>query len=129
MFPTSICRAARRCMNDGGRDFESRSIAPRATGGGLAAPVWGDFMRRVYYADAPDDGPGEADGGSDAPLPLLPIPHPWPILEGLLVRRVDSRTGLLASRWCPSDEAYDELYLPGTEPTDDCDREGPRRNP
>jgi len=105
-------------------------IAPRATGGGLAAPVWGDFMRRVYYAAAPEnDGPGEAGGGSDAPLPLLPIPHPWPILEGLLVRRVDSRTGLLASRWCPGDEAYDELYLPGTEPTDDCDRQGPRRNP
>ena len=24
------------------------SIVDRATGGGLAAPVWGDFMRRVY---------------------------------------------------------------------------------
>ena len=105
-------------------------IVPLATGGGLAAPVWGDFMRRVYYADAPvHDGPGGADGRGETPLPLLPIPGPWPILEGLIVRRVDSRTGLLASRWCPGDEAYDELYLPGTEPTGDCDRQGPRRNP
>ena len=105
-------------------------IVPLATGGGLAAPVWGDFMRRVYYADASvNDGPGGADGRGETPLPLLPIPGPWPILEGLIVRRVDSRTGLLASRWCPSDEAYDELYLPGTEPTGDCDRQGPRHNP
>ena len=86
-------------------------IVARATGGGLASPVWGDFMRQVYYADEP----------------LLPIPDPWPIPEGLITRRVDSHTGLLASRWCPANEAYDELYLPGTEPTVDCDR--PRRNP
>ena len=89
------------------------SIVPRATGGGLAAPVWGDFMKKVYYADAP----------------LLPVPGPWPIPEGLITRRVDSLTGLLASRWCPPDEAYDELFLPGTEPTAACDRQGPRRDP
>ena len=39
---------------------------------------------------------------------------------------VDSRTGLLASRWCPAEDAYLELYLPGTEPTELCDRSGPR---
>ncbi len=88
-------------------------IVPRATGGGLAAPVWGDFMKEVYYADAP----------------LLPIPDPWPIPEGLIMRRVDTSTGLLASRWCPANESYDELYLPGTEPTVRCDRQGPRRDP
>lgn len=106
-------------------------IVARATGGGLAAPVWGDFMRRVYYyGDAPtSDAPGGGAAADEPPLPLLPIPDPWPIPEGLLMRRVDSRTGLLASRWCPGDEAYDELYLPGTEPTDDCDRQAPHRNP
>ena len=31
MFPTSIRRAARRCMNAGGRDFARRSTAARAT--------------------------------------------------------------------------------------------------
>lgn len=102
-------------------------IAPRATGGGLAAPVWGDFMRRVYYAHAPATDTGGAGGRPR--VPLLPVPDPWPIPEGLIVRRVDGRTGLLASRWCPADEAYDELYLPGTEPIGVCDRQGPRRNP
>ena len=101
-------------------------IVPRATGGGLASPVWGDFMRRVYYGDLPAAGDA-ANGGKDGeqPVPLLPIPDPWPILDGLITRRVDSRTGLLASRWCPVEDAYDELYLPGTEPTEACD---PARN-
>ena len=87
-------------------------IVPRATGGGLASPVWGDFMRRVYY------GGGDEEGEA---LPLLPIPGPWPIPDGLITRRVDNRTGLLASRWCPVEDAYDELYRPGTEPTEYCD--------
>ena len=86
-------------------------IVPLATGGGLASPVWGEFMRRVYYGDADDE----------LSFPLLPIPEPWPIPDGLVTRRVDSRTGLLASRWCPMEDAYVELYLPGTEPTEDCD--------
>ena len=81
-------------------------IVARATGGGLAAPVWGRFMKRVY---------DEAD-------PLLATPDPWAISEGLVTRRVDNRTGLLASRWCPPEDAYQELYLPGTEPTSLCDR-------
>ena len=97
------------------------TIVPRATGGGLASPVWGEFMRRVYYADLPAAG----DGEGQQPVPLLPIPDPWPIPDGLITRRVDSRTGLLASRWCPVKDAYDELYLPGTEPTEACD---PARN-
>lgn len=87
------------------------SIVPRASGGGLASPVWGEFMRRVYYGDADDE----------VSFPLLPIPDPWPIPDGLIARRVDSRTGLLASRWCAMEDAYVELYLPGTEPTEDCD--------
>lgn len=87
------------------------SIVPRASGGGLASPVWGEFMRRVYYGDADEE----------EPVPLLPIPGRWPIPEGLITRRVDGSTGLLASRWCPVEDAYDELYLPGTEPTEFCD--------
>ena len=94
-------------------------IVNRATGGGLASPVWGEFMRRVYYADLPLDD-GDTPAGWE--LPLLPVPAPWTIPEALVTRRVDSRTGLLASRWCPPDDAYDEFYLPGTEPTQPCDR-------
>ena len=98
-------------------------IVARASGGGLASPVWGEFMRRVYYGDA----------GFESP-PLLPIPIPWPIPDGLITRRVDSSTGLLESRWCPVEDAYDELYRPGTEPTEFCDpasfrRTTPRRDP
>jgi penicillin-binding protein 1A len=134
------------------------NIWERATGGGDAAPVWGRFMRRVYYGEgtraeadsvlrargylhplAEALGPGE--GAEATPRPsaagdargatvvrgyLLPIPQPWPILEGLITREVDSKTGLLASRWCPQDQAYLELYLPGTEPTEYCDISGPR---
>lgn len=86
-------------------------IVPRATGGGLASPVWGEFMRRVYYGDADDE----------ESLPLLPLPGSWPIPNGLITLRVDTSTGLLGSRWCPVEDAYDELYLPGTEPTEYCD--------
>ena len=55
---------------------------------------------------------------------LLPIPNEWPILPGLVTRQVDNRSGLLASRWCPADSAYTELFLPGTEPTELCDQTG-----
>ena len=103
-------------------------IAPVATGGGFAAPVWGEFMRRVYYDDLDDLDEGAVADSSDVaprePHPLLEIPEPWPMLDGLITRRVDRRTGLLASSWCPEEDAYTEWYLPGTEPTADCDRQG-----
>ncbi len=92
-------------------------IAPLATGGGVASPVWGQFMRQVYFGDL-DLPEGEE------PSPILEIPSTWGIPDGLISRRVDSKTGLLASRWCPEEDAYTELYLPGTEPTVDCDRQG-----
>lgn len=130
------------------------NIWDRATGGGDAAPVWGRFMRRVYYSDSTRayadsvlmargylPPPGQEMGmessmqGADSlsarePAEirgyLLPIPEPWPIPEGLTTRMVDSKTGLLASQWCPQDRAYLELYIPGTEPTEPCDMSGPR---
>ncbi len=131
------------------------NIWPKATGGQDAAPVWGAFMRRVYQGDGtrafadsvfrargyqanpePSDLiPGEPESAQDAPPPvrtrgfLLPIPSPWPILPGLLTRQVDSKTGLLASRWCPEEDSYTELYLPGTEPKELCDRSMIRRRP
>ncbi len=91
-------------------------IHPNATGGGDAAPVWGEFMRRVYVGDE------EANGGGEGAI--LPTPEPWS-LEGLATHEVDDRTGLLASRWCPPEQRYMEVFIPGTEPTDLCDRAGP----
>jgi penicillin-binding protein 1A len=127
------------------------NIWERATGGGDASPVWGRFMRRVYYSDSTrayadsvfqsrgygaatlpgqasvgDATPANADGGSGTKPRgfLLPIPEPWPILPGLVIKQVDNRSGLLASRWCPADSAYTEYYRPGTEPTEFCDQSG-----
>ncbi|MBT7503853.1 MAG: hypothetical protein HN645_13105, partial [Gemmatimonadales bacterium] len=59
-------------------------------------------------------------------LPLLPIPERWPLLPGLNAVLVDRQTGKLASRWCPEDEQYLEYYIPGTEPTEFCDRSNRR---
>lgn len=99
------------------------NIWPGTTGGGDAAPAWGRFMRQVYYGDPPG---AEADSLGERRGPLLPVPEPWPFPPGIVTRRVDSKTGLLASRWCPEDQAYTEYYLPGTEPTEYCDMSGPR---
>jgi hypothetical protein len=142
------------------------TIWENATGGADAAPVWGRFMKRVYYgegtqehadsvfrargfglaegvrtegeegvveeAQAPDPAQVEDLSALDEEYPflnkgyLLPIPKPWPVLPGLVVREVDNRTGLLASRWCPADSAYTEYYIPGTEPKEFCDMSGVR---
>jgi len=132
------------------------NIWERATGGGDAAPVWGRFMRRVYYSDStrayadsvmmargylpPPGQTAEAGVSSGEPSSLtrnegsvpaeirgylLPIPEEWPIPEGITTRMVDSKTGLLASQWCPEDRAYLELFIPGTEPTESCDMSRP----
>ena len=44
------------------------------------------------------------------------------MVDGLTRREVDPVTGLLASRWCNDEPSYFELYIPGTEPTEVCDR-------
>ena len=94
-----------------------------ATGGGLAAPVWGRFMKQVYYgAEAADDAGSEAE----ARPAVLAVPQRWPVPSGLNAVRVDRRTGLLASRWCAEEDQYLEYFLPGTEPTEFCDRTGRR---
>jgi penicillin-binding protein 1A len=95
-----------------------------ATGGGQAAPVWGAFMRRVYQGVEADEEAGITE--EDARLPLLPIPDEWAIPEGLNSVLVDRKTGLLASRWCPEEDQYVEYYIPGTEPTELCDRSSRR---
>ena len=94
----------------------------QATGGGLAAPVWASFMRRVYMR-----GQGDGDNTSfQAQDPLLPIESGWPLLPGLNAVLVDRRTGKLASPWCAEEDRYLEYYLPGTEPTELCDRSSRR---
>ena len=104
-------------------------IVEGATGGRFASPVWGEFAKRVYYGSANGAGAANADGlsaenrnaGGES---VLDVPLRWPWPEGVVTRRIDAKTGTLASRWCPDSDAYDEHYLPGTEPTKVCDREG-----
>lgn len=85
-----------------------------ATGGADAAPVFADFLHRIYLGDPAEDGD-----------PILPRPEPWPMPSELTTRMVDPTTGKLASEWCPRDQAYLEIFVPGTEPTELCDLQGP----
>ncbi len=99
-------------------------IAPgrrQATGALIPAPVWGAFMKRVYEGAEADE-----EKGLEEELPLLPIPDVWPIPDGLHMVLVDRLTGKLASRWCPEADQYPEYFLPGTEPTELCDRSNRR---
>jgi penicillin-binding protein 1A len=72
-----------------------------ATGGRDAAPVTAQALI-AYYRDHEE-------------------PEPWPEPPGLVRRRVDPTTGLLATEWCPIDQAYSEIYIAGTEPVERCD--------
>lgn len=93
----------------------------QATGGGLASPVFGRFMRQVYY------GAPTREGGPPPAGPALSLPGPWPSPGGLKTAMVDRRTGLLASRWCPAEDQYLEYFIPGTEPTEFCGASGEGR--
>jgi len=93
-----------------------QEIWPNATGAGAPAPVWGNFLKRVYYGD-----PDALD--PELREPVIPIPEPWAILDGLVTRLIDASTGKLASQWCPQDEQRLEMFLPGTEPMEYCDRD------
>jgi penicillin-binding protein 1A len=79
------------------------------TGGVLAAPVWGQFMRTVYYSEPPE----------------LPKPDPWTWPEGITSRVIDKQTGSLAGPAC-QDSSYVEYFVQGTEPTEVCSAAGSR---
>jgi membrane peptidoglycan carboxypeptidase len=76
-----------------------QKIKSNAQGGSLAAPAWTAFMREVYRRK--------------------PTPPDWPRPEGIVVREIDPRTGLLQSAYCPGPAAT-EFFISGTEPTQEC---------
>ena len=78
-----------------------RSIMRNAQGGDLAAPAWTAFMSEVYRRRSVDIGFGGPGG-------LLAVP-------------VDRVTGLRAGPLCPADRVYIDYFVPGTEPTQECD--------
>jgi len=102
------------------RPIEMMAYAPQGTGGGFAAPVWGRFMRHVYEGMA-DSAEGETIPPEWFAEPLLDTPEPWPMVPGLSTREIDSKSGLLWSEYCSRENAYMELFIPGTEPTEYCD--------
>lgn len=95
---------------------------PQATGGFYASPVWGRFMKHVYYGmGALATEPTATATAGTFVEPAMPRPSDWPTLPGLTTREVDARSGLLWSRWCDESNRYTEIFVPGTEPTDVCD--------
>jgi 1A family penicillin-binding protein len=85
-----------------------QKIVAGADGGKYAAPVWGAFMRSVYV-------------GPDA---LRMPPAEWTLPAALITREVDRETGKLATEFCPGANVYEEIFIPGTEPTETCDSAG-----
>lgn len=82
-----------------GNDNNDR-IFRGATGGNVAAPIWGDLMDEI----------------NKPPYGVFPKPG------GLVERRVCSQTGLLARQFCP--KVSEEVFINGTEPKDSCDIHG-----
>jgi 1A family penicillin-binding protein len=81
---------------------EPRPIVRGATGGRLAAPVWGRLMAAV--------------AGSRKPA------RDWPTPNGIVVREVDSWSGLVLAEGCGSwsDSSYREFFLEGFVPASYC---------
>ncbi|HEU6451263.1 MAG TPA: PBP1A family penicillin-binding protein [Gemmatimonadaceae bacterium] len=79
---------------------QPQKIMSNAQGGRLAAPAWIAFMKEVYQRrTAPPD---------------------WPRPEDIIVRQVDETTGMLRSPFCPDSVVETEYFIPGTEPTGEC---------
>jgi penicillin-binding protein 1A len=77
-----------------------KRIMHGASGGSLAAPVWGRIMADFYKTH--------------------PVPAAWAPPADLVTAEVDEATGLLATSACPPEQVRIESFLPGTEPTEYC---------
>ena len=88
-----------------------RTILDAATGGNLAAPVWGRMLARVYQT--------------------RPVPPPWRAPAGVIPHWIDPPTGLVISAGCAPQRGFaaKELFLKGKEPASYCPgREAPPAN-
>lgn len=75
-------------------------ILPNASGGALAAPIWGELMANAYRGHEPE-------GYWAPPVSLDQV-------------AVDAATGFRATNNCPPEEVRTEYFLPGTEPREYC---------
>jgi penicillin-binding protein 1A len=86
-----------------------RQIVEDATGGRLAAPVWGRVVERFYRGRK--------------------MPAPWQAPDGVVTRDVDPPTGLLVKEGCASSQPARELFLEEMQPAAFCPgREAPPRD-
>lgn len=76
---------------------DNQKIFRGATGGIVAAPIWGEIMAKID---------------------TLP-PTDFAMPANLVWRQICQKTGLLATQFCPS--VVDEVFLAGSEPTQTCD--------
>ncbi|HEV2147207.1 MAG TPA: PBP1A family penicillin-binding protein, partial [Longimicrobiaceae bacterium] len=78
-----------------------KTIVRGASGGSIAAPVWGRIMARVYSG--------------------RPAPRPWPRPRGVVVEEVDRATGLAVDADCPGQGAtYTEYFINSLPPRQPC---------
>ncbi|HEX7240847.1 MAG TPA: PBP1A family penicillin-binding protein [Longimicrobiaceae bacterium] len=75
-------------------------ILSGASGGGLAAPVWGRVMADYYTRN--------------------PVPARWAPPVDVVPVRIDRETGKLATATCPGEQVSFEYFLAGTEPAESC---------
>jgi penicillin-binding protein 1A len=78
-----------------------QTIVRGASGGTIAAPVWGRVMRRVYAG--------------------RPAPRPWSPPGGVVSAQVDRLTGLAVDAECPArGPVYTEYFVNGVPPREAC---------
>jgi penicillin-binding protein 1A len=77
-----------------------RRIMVGASGGRLAAPVWGRVMADYYRGRA--------------------HPAAWPVPADLIRVQIDPATGGRATANCPPEGLVSEWFIPGTEPREGC---------
>jgi len=76
---------------------DNQRIFRGATGGIIAAPIWGDIMRSVNSLHAED----------------------FPAPEGMIWCKICPKSGLLSTEYCP--QPREEVFIKGSEPTAHCD--------
>jgi penicillin-binding protein 1A len=83
---------------------EPRTIVSNATGGRLAAPVWGRIMAAAYRD--------------------RPSPASWSRPDNVVTATIDAGTGKLSRGRCPRSDVREEFFIEGTEPREFCPLHG-----
>jgi len=86
---------------------QKRTIFRGATGGGVAAPIWAEFMKQV------------------TPDTLAHFPVPAEIQDTILTLPICEQSGKLATTNCP--RVRYEVFIKGTEPRANCPLHAPDR--